>query len=115
MNLTTTWAIIVTAIPALLAFISGVFKLTGAKAVIDALNQVGYLNYARILGIAEIIFAALFVFPATNLIGFVLLACYFSGALAVDISHRRKINAPLMILILLFVAEFIAYGHKFFS
>lgn len=115
MELSSTWSIIIVAIPALLAIASGVAKLAGAKAVVASLEKVGFAQWSAYLGLAEIGFAALLLVPATNLLGFVLLACYFSGALAVDISYRNKFVAPLFILSLLFIAELIAYGGQWFG
>lgn len=114
MNLSTTWEIIITGIPGLLAAFSGFLKLSGSKQVIDSLTKVGVVQYSNLLGIAEIVFAILFVFPPTNPLGFILLVCYFSGALATDLSHQRPIVAPLVILGLLFIAEFITHKALFF-
>jgi formate-dependent nitrite reductase membrane component NrfD len=114
MHLSTTWSIIITAIPALLIVTSGLFKFSGSKQIVETLTKVGVIQYARYLGIAEIVFAILFVIPATNPIGFILLACYFSGALATDLSHGSKIVAPLMILGSLFIAQLLANAEIFF-
>jgi hypothetical protein len=113
MQLNSTWSLIVTAIPALLIITSGFFKLSGSKQVVAAMTKVGVIEYMKYLGIAEIIFAILFIYPPTNTIGFILLACYFSGALATDLSHKGSIVAPLVILILLFIAEFITNNALF--
>ena len=83
--------------------------------MVDTLTKVGVLEYMKYLGIAEIIFAILFVYPPTNTIGFILLACYFSGALATDLSHKNSIVAPLVILFLLFIAELITNNDVFLS
>lgn len=115
MQLNSTWSVIVTIIPALLVIASGVFKFSGSKQIVDSLSKVGVLEYAKYLGAAEIIFSILFVYPPTNAIGFVLLVCYFSGALATDLSHKRPVTAPLVILALLFIAEFISNSEIFFA
>jgi hypothetical protein len=113
MQLNSTWSLIVTAIPVLLVIASGVFKLSGSQQIVTALTKVGVLEYMKYLGIAEIIFAILFIYPPTNAIGFILLACYFSGALATDLSHKSSIVAPFVILVLLFIAEFITNNTLF--
>jgi hypothetical protein len=51
----------------------------------------------------EIIFAALFIYPKTMKIGFILLSCYFAGALATELSHGSAFNAFLP-LVLLWIA-----------
>jgi len=113
MQLNSTWSLIVTIIPALLIIASGIFKLSGSPQVTDSLSKVGVLEYAKYLGLGEIIFAILFIFPPTNVIGFILLACYFSGAIATDLSHKRPIVAPLVILLLVFIAEILVNNNLF--
>ena len=113
MQLNSTWSLIVTALPALMIIASGIFKLTGSKQVVDSLTKTGVLEYARPLGLAEIIFSILFIFPPTNAIGFILLACYFSGAIATDLSHKRPVVAPLVILSLIFIAEILVNNNLF--
>jgi hypothetical protein len=113
MHLTTTWEIAIRAIPAAIIIFSGYAKLTGHKQVIDTLTKVGVIEYSKLLGIAEIIFAILFVYPPTNPIGFIMLVCYFSGALATDLSHKNKIVAPVVFLVILFVVEVITNREMF--
>ena len=113
MQLNETWSLIVTIIPALLVIASGFFKLSGSKQVVESLTKIGVLEYAVYLGLAEIIFAVLFVYPPTNAIGFILLACYFSGAIATDLSHKRPIVAPLVILSMIFIAEILVNNNLF--
>lgn len=113
MQLNSTWSLIVAIIPGLLVIASGLAKLSGSKQVVDSLIKVGVLEYAKYLGLAEIIFAILFIFPPTNPIGFILLACYFSGAIATDLSHKRPIVAPLVILVLIFIVEFLVNNNLF--
>ena len=113
MQLNATWSLIVTLIPALLIVASGFFKLSGSKQAVESLTKVGVLEYALYLGLAEIIFAILFVYPPTNAIGFILLACYFSGASATDLSHKRPIVAPFVILSMIFIAEILVNNNLF--
>jgi hypothetical protein len=113
MQLNSTWSLIVTIIPALLVIASGVFKLSGSKQIVDGLTKVGVIDYIKYLGIAEIIFAILFIYPPTNSIGFILLVCYFSGAIATDLSHKNSIVAPVVILSLIFIAEILANNNLF--
>jgi len=101
-------------IPALMAIMSGILKLTKSPKVTEPLTKAGVGQFIVVFGIAEIVFALLFLFPATRNIGFVMLVCYFSGALAVDLSHKSTIVAPLMLLSLLFVAQFVSTPAFFF-
>jgi len=90
-----------------MVILSGIFKITKNKKITDMLGKLGVAKYIPLFGIAEIIFALLFIYPPTRNIGFVLLICYFSGALATDLSHKNTIVAPLVFLTLLFVVEFL--------
>ena len=87
--------------------LSGIMKLVKSPKIVEAMTQVGVLRWISLLGILEIVAAILFVFPVTRIPGFLLLACYFSGALATDLSHRRNMVAPFIILVLLFVTAFL--------
>jgi hypothetical protein len=100
-------------VPAALAILSGLLKITGAEQIVTALTAVNMKPYMVWMGLAEIIFAVLFLVPKTRTIGFVLLICYFSGAMATDLSHGRPIVAPLFFLVLLFAAQVINHPEIF--
>lgn len=104
---------ILTALPAVLAIMSGLAKLSASPQVVEGLTKTGVIAYIQYLGIAEIIFAILFLIPQTSKIGFLLLICYFSGALATEISHQGPIVAPIVILTGLFVAAFFKNKEQF--
>jgi len=92
--------IILTVLAVGMVVLSGIMKLTGNPESAKALEAVGVGEYRVILGIAEILFAALFAFPKTLRIGFILLSSYFAGALATEISHHVTLNAitPLVLI-----------------
>ncbi|MEI9943524.1 MAG: DoxX family protein [Chitinophagaceae bacterium] len=98
--------ILVTGLAAM-TILSGIFKLSGNKKLAETMATIGVAQYMPLLGIAEIVFALLFLYPPTRSIGFILLICYFSGALATDLSHKRAVTAPLVFLILLFTTAYI--------
>ena len=101
-------------IPALMIILSGVLKIAGSDKIVESLNKVGVGKFKLALGIAEIIFTLLFIYPPTRNLGFVLLVCYFSGALATDLSHKTPVFAPVMILTILFVAQYVNVPAFFF-
>ena len=108
-------AIILMAIPAVLAILSGVVKLSGVKTVTEKLGKMNMARYAKLMGAAEIIFAILFLYPPTHVLGFALLACYFSGALAADLTYKEDIKAPVFILTLIFGAAALNNPSLFFN
>ena len=101
-------------IPAILAMLSGIAKLVGVQQAVHALKMAGVEQYIPILGCAEIGFAILFLYAPTRRVGFLLMACYFSGALATELSHGNSILAPAVILVLVFIAGFARDRAVFF-
>jgi hypothetical protein len=106
-QLQNTIAWILTGIAGLLIIASGIAKLAGATAIVEGMTKLGVGRYIPILGTMELIFAALFLIPKTSKIGFLLIASYFAGALATDLSHGNPVVTPLLILILVWVAAFL--------
>lgn len=99
---TVTLTVLASAMPVL----SGIMKLSQSPEIVEKLSQVGVGNYLVPLGLMEIGFAALFVYPKTMKIGFILLTCYFAGALATELSHGTAFNAALP-LALIWIAAFL--------
>jgi hypothetical protein len=98
---------ILAGLASLLVITSGIAKLTGAQEVVDGLTKIGIGPYIMALGIAELVFTALFLFPKTLKIGFLLITCYFSGALATDLSHGHSLVTPFVILVMVWVSTFL--------
>ena len=96
-----------TGIAGALIITSGLFKLAGTAAAVEGLTKLGVGPYIPLLGTMEIVFAGLFLFPRTSKIGFLLVASYFAGALATDLSHGNPLYTPLVILVLVWVAAFL--------
>src|SRR5258706_123865 len=94
--------------------LSGIFKLTGNKKVIETLGRAGFKKLIPVFGIAEIIFAILFLCPPTRNLGFILLVCYFSGALPTDLSHKNPFLAFVIFFFFLFATHFINNPSLFY-
>jgi len=99
--------IIAAVIPALMVLLSGVIKLSGVKEMVDKLTAMGVGPYIPLLGVMEITFAILFIIPKTMRLGFVLLSCYFAGAIATDLSHGGSIVNALIPLSLVWIGMFV--------
>jgi uncharacterized membrane protein YphA (DoxX/SURF4 family) len=106
-KLRSTIAWILAGIAGLLILTSGIMKLAGAQQIVDGMTKLGVGPYIPVLGTMEIVFTALFLFPKTSKIGFLLITCYFAGALATDLSHGNPIVTPVLILVLVWVAAFL--------
>ena len=102
-----TFAWILSGVAGLLVIASGIMKLAGAPQIVEGMTKLGVGPYIPVLGAMEIVFAVLFLFPKTSKIGFLLVTCYFAGALATDLSHGNPIVTPIVILVLVWVAAFL--------
>ncbi len=105
--------IVVTVLAVGLVVLSGIMKLTGSKQIINTLTKVGVVQYLVPLGLTEITFAGLFVYQKTMRLGFILLSCYFAGALATELSHQTPLNA-LLPIILVWIAALLRDRRVFY-
>ena len=106
--------LLATWIPALVIGISGVLKLVKHPRIVQEMAPLGVGQHLPLLGVMEIVFAAMFVIPATMKLGFLLASCYFGGAIATELSHNvLKIN-PFIPIVLLWVCAFIRDRSIFF-
>ena len=106
--------LLATWIPALLIALSAVLKLSGSPKILEAMTALGVGRYLRVLAVMELAFAALFVFPATFKLGFMLASCYFAGAIATELSHDAlKVN-PFIPIVLLWLGAFMRDSSIFF-
>lgn len=105
----------VTTLAILMVILSGVMKLMQGELVVTTLTKVGVGPYIIMLGLMEIGFATLFLFPKTMKLGFILLSCYFAGAMAVDLSHGGSLLNAAITLALIWVAAFLRDRFIFLS
>lgn len=99
--------IAMTAIASLMVIFSGIMKFSHSEQVVDTMTKVGVIDYINLLGFMEIAFTALFIFPKTMKIGFILLSCYFAGALATELSHGGPLLNPIIPLALVWIATYL--------
>lgn len=104
--------IVVSTLAILMVLVSGVIKLLGGAEVIKTLTPLGVVDYMKWLGLMEIIFALVFAYPKTMKIGFILLSCYFSGALGTELSHGAQFKAFFPI-IMVWIAAFLRDKYIF--
>ncbi len=98
---------IATAAPVALIALSAGMKFSGAEKIKQGFAYMGVGSYITVLGMMELTFAILFIFPKTMRLGFILLSCYFAGALATEISHGIMGGNALLPLVLVWVSAFI--------
>jgi DoxX-like family len=107
LNKKTLVAGLVTAVPALLITASGIMKLTGSPEIKAGMEKMGAAHLTIPLGLMELAFTALFVFPRTMKLGLLLLTSYFAGAIATDLTHGKSPGPAVMILTLVWIAAFV--------
>lgn len=94
----------------ILMVVNVIGKMVGVRPMVEGLTNIGMGNYIYALAAAELIFAGLFLFPKTFRIGFILLSCYFGGAIATHISHSDSIInliKPIVFLSVIWIAAFL--------
>jgi hypothetical protein len=88
-------------------------KLAEAAPLVEIYSKIGLLPYLRILGISELLFVALFLWPRTMNMGFFLLTGYFGGAMAVEWSHGNFFVVPGTILSIIWIAAYLRDASLF--
>ncbi|WP_460672344.1 DoxX family protein [Larkinella ripae] len=99
--------LILTGLASGMVVLSGIMKLSASPEVTSGLTAAGVGPYISTLGIMEIVFAGLFIYPKTMKLGFILLCCYFAGAMATDLSHGKPLANAASVLALIWVAAFL--------
>ena len=98
---------IATLVPCALVLLSGTMKFTLGEQVVQGFTALGVIQYLPVLGMAEIFFALLFIPRKTMKLGFILLSCYFAGAMATELSHGMMPFAPTTTLVIIWIGAFV--------
>jgi hypothetical protein len=103
-------------IPSLVLIAGGVMKIIDAEPeqVMQFLNQAGFGLYIKVLGFTGLLIAALFLYPKTEKVGFLLAICYFSGALSLEIGAGAA-PASAFFLVLSWASMFLRHKEMFVS
>jgi hypothetical protein len=92
---------------------SGLMKAVHFWWSVDGLIKFNLPNSATTLGLMEMAFALLFLFQKTMRIGFILLCCYFAGAMATELSHDGSMLNPGIPLMLIWITAFLRDKYLF--
>jgi hypothetical protein len=94
----------------LLLTASAIDKISGS---VHSLEMTGSFGLApgiyRLLGIIELISVVLFMFPKTGVLGLLLLASYFGGAIATHLQHGQSVMFPSAFEALIWIASLIRF------
>lgn len=101
-------------LPSLMLIMSAVMKLIGAEQVVTGLTKAGLGSYISFLGIIELLSVALFLFPKTYKIGFLLICSYLGGALSIELATAQPPSAAIFLTIV-WIAVFLKDKLMFFN
>lgn len=93
-------SIILMVIPSLMLIMSGIMKLTGAEQVVTGLTKAGLGNLITLIGVIELVSVALFLYPKTYKIGFLLLCSYLGGAMCIELAGGQPPMAAVFIALI---------------
>lgn len=93
-------SIVLMVIPSLMLIMSAVMKLIGADQVVQGLTKAGLGNYITLIGVIELISVALFIYPKTYKVGFLLLCGYLGGALCIELASGQAPSAAIFLAII---------------
>jgi hypothetical protein len=93
-------SIILMLIPSLMLIISAIMKLTHAPAIVEAFGKSALGNYITLIGIIELLSVALFLYPKTSKVGFLLLCSYLGGAISIELAGGQLPMAAIFLTLL---------------
>ena len=88
--------------------VANMFFMNSAMAI-ETATRLGVLEIAFALGVTKLVLTVLYVLPRTSTVGFVLLAAYYAGALATNITHQIPFKEYAMLIVVLAVMTLGAY------
>ena len=98
---------------ALVIAMGAVMKLAAAPQLVELYSKIGLLPFLQILGITELLLVALFLWPLTMKLGFLLLTGYFGGAMAVEMANGNFFLFPMIILAIIWIAAYLRDASLF--
>ncbi|GAA4418580.1 hypothetical protein GCM10023187_52130 [Nibrella viscosa] len=104
--------ILFTVLAAGMVLLSGMMKLMQSPDTMEAFRKAGVAQYVVLLAAMEIGFTLLYLYPKTMKLGFILLCCYFAGAIATELSHGTPLNAILP-MVLIWISAFLRDNRIF--
>ncbi|MFL9833659.1 DoxX family protein [Chryseobacterium terrae] len=99
----------------LMVGINGLMKVIQLPWSVEGMIKLNLLNATTPLGVIEIIYIILFAYPKTMRIGFILISCYFAGAMATELSHDGSMINPAIPLILIWITMLLRDPSFFFG
>ncbi|SIS86666.1 DoxX family protein [Chryseobacterium gambrini] len=108
-------AVIMTVLVTLMVGISGLMKVIQLPWSVEGMIKLNLSNSTTSLGLLEMSFIFLFAYPKTMRIGFILISCYFGGAMATELSHDGSMINPAIPMILIWITALLRDSSIFFG
>ena len=103
---------IISLLPVLLLLFSGSMKLLKPPMVVEGIAHFGYPeSVILILGIVELSCTAIYVYPATSVLGAILLTGYLGGATATHVRVGEPFFAPVLVGVAVWLGLFLRDGR----
>src|ERR1700741_1716727 len=93
-------SIVLMVIPSLMIAMSGIMKIIGAEQIVMGLTKAGLGSFISFFGILELVSLALFIYPKTYKIGFLLLTAYLGGAMSIELAGGQPPMAAVFIALI---------------
>jgi hypothetical protein len=93
--------IIDTALVVLMVGGGAVAKIFKAQAMVADFTRLGIAPYTQLLGLLELIFLMLLLYPKTIRVGYILLFSYYAGAIATHLAHGEINFMPVLPMVLI--------------
>ena len=95
---------------ALMLAASAIDKILGSEHALQMGASFGLSSKAyAVLGIVELLSLVLFLYPKTGVLGTLLLASYFGGAIATHLQHQQDIVFPIAIEAIVWITAVIRF------
>ena len=96
-----------------IVFVMALAKLFEIAMVVQLFRNWGLRPYLSSIGMLELLFLALYLYPATMRVGFFLFCSLFGGAIATTLQRDGKVLAPLTMLAGLWLAAYLRGPHLY--
>ena len=99
---------IISALPVLMLFFSGIVKLIKPAIIVEGLVRFGYPeNLALGIGILELSCTVVYVIPRTSILGAILLTAYLGGAIATHVRIGDPFFGPVVLGVLVWIGLYL--------
>lgn len=101
--------------PSILMAISAILKFAEVPQVVEFFTSLGLQDMLIYLGVVELSCVVIFLFPHTMLVGFILVCCYWGGAMGANLIGSNINYFPIAMLLLFGVSFYLRKASLFLN